>query len=442
MDNIYSLCFLFISFSIFLVFFIISNWTLSQTKNIKLKHLEEGLTNSPIFRFIKYLAQFREQHIYATYFYIILTSFLLGSLLSKIILHFNFQIKYFNEEYILIFIVLSLLFLALLIGVIDFLKGIFSFNAEKTLITLSPLIFLFCKSISFFPKSIIKISNKFLKNLGRGTKRAIGNLFSTKELSDIFEESSKNGLIEDEEKELLKGVIDFSDTRVKEIMTPRHEIVYVQYDENLFDVAETFSKEGFSRLIVCDKELDNVKGIVLAKDALAQIIKCKDIAELKNRKIKDILRQAYFVRENKQVDELLQEFRQQGIHLAIVLDEHGGVEGLITIEDLIEEIVGDIIDEHDLLDKKDCDFIKNSEGIIMVSGLLSIHDFNEDYMSILPEGEYETIAGFMIKKLSKMPKRGDNFDYNGFHFVVESLVENRINKIKILPLKKEEEKEI
>ncbi len=439
MDNIYSLSLFFISFSILLVFFIISNWTLSQTKNIKLKHLEEGLTNSPIFRFIKHLAKSREQHIYATYFYIILISFLLGSCLSKIIIHFDFLTKYFQDESILVFIVISLLYLGLLIFTIDLLKGIFSFNAEKTLVALSPLIYLFCKINSFFPRIIIKINNKILNHLGRGTKRAIGNLFSTKELGEIFEESNKNGLIEDEEKELLKGVINFSDTNVREIMTPRHEIAYVQYDDDIFEVAKIFAKEGFSRLLVCDKELDNVKGIVLAKDVLAYITK-HNTDESKNKNLKDILRHAYLVRENKQVDELLQEFRQKGIHLAVVLDEHGGVEGLVTIEDLIEEIVGDIIDEHDLLDKtKDDELVKKNAETITVSGLLSVHDFNEDYAPpIIPDGEYETIAGFMIKFLSKVPQKGDNFDYDEYHFVIINIVENRIDKISISPVKPKE----
>lgn len=437
MDNIYTLCVFFISFSILLVFFTISNWTLSRTKNIKLKHIEEDSKDSPAFKYIWYLIKNRERSLYTTYTYIIITSFILGVCLYNILKILNqfFINSYFPHGQLYLFPIVSLSFLCLIIFFIDLLKGISSFNAEKTLTVLSPVLYLFCKIIAPLPQCIININNGILKSLGKVTsKRLTGNIFSSKEIEDLLEESSQNGLIEKEEKELLKGVINFSETYVREIMTPRHKIVAVESQVSVLNTSKVFSKEGFSRLVIYEKELDNVKGMVLAKDVLSYITNHNHDTASLNKPINTLMRQVYFVRENKQVDSLLQEFRKKGIHLAVVLDEHGGVEGVITIEDLLEEIVGDIMDEHDVLEQSQIEpqVIKNKEGIIIVSGSLSIHEFNESYKPIIPEGEYETIAGFIIKMLSKMPIQGDHFEFNNYLFVVDKIAEHRIEKIKIL----------
>lgn len=443
MDNIYTLSILFVSFSILLIFFIISNWTLSHTKNIKLKHLQESSKDTPSFKYIWYLVKNRERSIYSSYIFIIIISFGLGVCFFSIINLFNhyFSVTHFRECKLLLFPIISILFLSLIIFFIDFIKGITSFNAEKTLTVLSPVLYYFCKAISPIPQCIININNKILRAFGKVTsKRVTSSALSSKDIEDLVEESSQSGLIEKEEKELLKGVINFSETTVKEIMTPRHKIVAVKESDTIFEVSKVFSKENFSRIVVYEKELDNVKGMVLAKDVLTYITNNNNNLEALNKPINTLMRQVYFVRENKEIDSLLQELRKKGIHLAVVLDEHGGVQGIITIEDLLEEIVGDIMDEHDILEQGAVEpqVIKNNEGVIIVSGLLPIHDFNESYKPEIPEtGEYETIAGFMIKMLSKMPQRGDEFAFNGYLFIVVEAKENRIKKIKIEPYKTE-----
>lgn len=446
MDNLLTLLIFFVSFSILLIFFTISNWTLSKTKNIKLKHLEENSKNSPNFKYIWYLAKNRERSLYTTYIYIIVTSFILGVCLYNILrflinylsnfLSANFSIIFKSQ--IILFPIASLSFLFLTIFFIDLIKGISSFNAEKTLTVLSPVLYYFCKIISFIPQCIINTNNKILKAFGKVTsKRTTSSVLSSKDIEDLVEESSQNGLIEKEEKELLKGVINFSDTCVKEIMTPRHKIVAVETDDTILEVSKIFSNEGFSRLVVYEKDLDNVKGMVLAKDILTYTTNNNHNINALNNPIKTLMRQVYFVREDKEIDSLLQEFRKKGNHLAVVLDEHGGVEGVITIEDLLEEIVGDIMDEHDILEqnqKNETQVTKNKGGAIIIPGFLSIHDYNESYKPIIPEGEYETVAGFMIKMLSKMPQKGDEFVYNDYIFIVNNVVEHRIDKIMITPI--------
>ena len=443
MDNIYTLSILFASFSILLVFFIISNWTLSHTKNIKLKHIEESSKSSPTFKYIWYLAKNRERSVYSSYIFIIIISFILGVCFYNILRIFStyFHLTYFEKSKLLLFPFASILFLSFIIFFIDLIKGITSFNAEKTLTILSPVLYYFCKLISPIPQCIINVNNRILKALGKVTsKRVTSSALSSKDIEDLVEESSQNGLIEKEEKELLKGVINFSETTVREIMTPRHKIIAVEANNTIFEVSKIFAKETFSRLVVYEKELDNVKGMVLAKDVLTYTTDNNHNLEALQKPINTLMRQVYFVRENKEIDSLLQEFRKKGIHLAVVLDEHGGVEGIITIEDLLEEIVGDIMDEHDILEQNQNEpqVTRNKEGAIIISGILSVHDYNEKYKPEIPEGEYETVAGFMIKMLSKMPQKGDEFAFNDYLFIVNSTVENRIDKIKITPIMNQE----
>ncbi|MGI6680461.1 MAG: hemolysin family protein [Bdellovibrionota bacterium] len=446
MDNIYTLSVFFIVFSILLIFFTISNWTLSRTKSTKLKNLEEELKKTSSLKFTKHLIKNRDKNIYSTYIYIIIISFCLGVCLYKIL---NLTSQYFlkdslnplflNFKLALIFPITSIIFLSVMIFIIDLLKGISSFNAEKTLTIISPVLYIFCKLLAPIPVVIININNKILQSLGKATtKRSPTSMLSQKEIEALLEESTQNGLIEDEEKELIKGVINFSDTTVREIMIPRHKIAAVEIDDEILEVSKIFSSEGFSRLVVYAKELDDVKGMVLAKDVLTYTSNENHDIEALKKPIKTLMRQAYFVRENKQIDSLLQEFRKQGIHLAVVLDEHGGVEGIITIEDLLEEIVGDIMDEHDVLEQKQSepDVIESKEGVIIVSGALSIHDFNEHHKPTLPEGEYESIAGFMLKMFSKMPQNGENFEYNNHLFIAAKVDKYKIDKIKIVALPK------
>lgn len=439
--NIYSLSILFCSLSILLVLFVISNWALTQTKKIKLKNLSSYSSTSPIYKYIIYITKYRERNIYGTYIYIITLSFLLGSLLYWIIEYLEHNATFLQpiiQYNFYCFLVVSILFLTIVILLIDFFKGLFEFNAEKSLALLSPFIYYFGKIISFIPVSIIAANNFILRFFGRNEKRQLSTLFSQKEIKDLIEESSDNGLIEDEEKELIKGVLDFSNTLVKDIMTPRHQIAFVDINASINDVVKTFSEEAYSRLVVCDKDLDNVKGIVLVKDVLSFMFK-NSKKECLNEKISTLIREVYFVQETKEVNELLSELRQQGIHLAIVLDEHGGVQGLVTIEDLLEEIVGDIMDEHDMLEKQEEEIIKNNNDEIIVSSLVSVHDFNDENNPKIPEGEYETIGGFVIKSFSRMPKEGEGFDFDGYHFEVQSMLEHRIDKIKISKIVKDNE---
>ena len=245
------------------------------------------------------------------------------------------------------------------------------------------------------------------------------------------EDSINQEILNEEKKDMIQGVEDLSKTAVKEVMIPRIDVDFISSDTPQEELFSKIVASGHSRFPLYTESIDNVIGVLYVKD----IIKC--LAEKKPINLQELARKAYFVPESKRIDSLLREFKRHHLHIAIAIDEYGGMSGIVTMEDIIEEIVGDIMDEHDILEqnqKNETQVTKNKGGAIIIPGFLSIHDYNESYKPIIPEGEYETVAGFMIKMLSKMPQKGDEFVYNDYIFIVNSVVEHRIDKIMITPI--------
>jgi putative hemolysin len=249
---------------------------------------------------------------------------------------------------------------------------------------------------------------------------------SSEEISEIVEESSEAGKIEQNEGEMLKGVIQFSDLVVREVMTPRKDVVSVATTASLADVIEIFTSQGFSRVLVIGSSLDDVKGILMAKDMLAWVGRQPTDFDLQSA-----MREPYSVPNTKRVGELLQEFRRAGIHFAVVQDEHGGVDGVVTIEDLIEEIVGDILDEYDS-PEDELSVRSTHAGDLLVSGSALIDELNESHAFRLPAGDYDTIAGFVINLLGRIPTGGEVVEHNGLKMKIERVSQNRIVRLRVL----------
>ncbi len=248
--------------------------------------------------------------------------------------------------------------------------------------------------------------------------------YSEDEVKFILREGTERGVFEVAEEELIQGVFKFTDTAVREVMVPRTDMVTLEVDTPFREVMELVMREGYSRIPVYREGIDNIIGIVCVKDILRY---WSDPASFHLEKI---LRPSYFVPPSKRISELLDELQRRRTHMAIVIDEYGGVEGLVTLEDLLEEIVGEIQDESDHEPRA---IVPLRKGVFVVAGMTDIGKVNEALERRLPESEFETIGGFVLGLFGRVPKEGEFVDYQGLRFHVLRCEGNRILKLRIQP---------
>ncbi|MEH6680705.1 MAG: gliding motility-associated protein GldE [Sediminicola sp.] len=250
--------------------------------------------------------------------------------------------------------------------------------------------------------------------------------FSVDHLSQALEMTSEGDTTKEEHK-ILRGIVSFGNTDTKQVMLPRIDIFALNVDMKFLEVLEEIKKNGYSRVPVYSENIDKVVGVLYVKDLLPYL----------DRKIfnwSSLLREPYFVPENKKLDDLLLEFQEKKNHLAIVVDEYGGTSGIVTLEDIIEEIVGDIIDE---FDDEDLIFSKLDDYNYVFDGKTALKDFYR--VARIPDeddfeerkGESETIAGFVLEIAGSFPKRGEKIHFKGYTFKVEALDKKRLRQIKI-----------
>lgn len=249
---------------------------------------------------------------------------------------------------------------------------------------------------------------------------------SVDHLSQALELTSEGDTTKDEHK-ILQGIVSFGNTDTKQVMRPRIDIFALSEDMKFVEVLEEIKKNGYSRIPVFSENMDNVLGVLYVKDLLPFI----------DRKIlnwMDLIREPYFVPENKKLDDLLLEFQEKKNHLAIVVDEYGGTSGIVTLEDIIEEIVGDISDE---FDDEDLIFSKLDDFNFVFEGKTTLKDFyrvvkiKDETEFEQQKGESETIAGFVLEIAGSFPKKGEKIAFNDYRFVVESLDKKRLKQIKV-----------
>jgi putative hemolysin len=243
----------------------------------------------------------------------------------------------------------------------------------------------------------------------------------------LAELGHERGTLEENEQEIISSFVEFKSVLVAEVMIPRVDIVAVPFDVEYDEIFETINSSGFSRLPIYDGNLDKILGILHVKDLLRYL---GEKSFIKEQTIKNITRQVMFVPATKKISDMLREFQQTKLHLAIVVDEFGGTAGLITLEDIIEEIIGEIWDEHDPQENP----IKIlSEDKFSVLGKVSISSFNEIVgAEAIPEDEdYDTIAGLIISKAGEIPKEGYTLKINEFNLTVKEVLKKRIKRIEI-----------
>lgn len=247
------------------------------------------------------------------------------------------------------------------------------------------------------------------------------------EISELADFGAEKGTFEEGESEIIQSIVDFKNVTAREVMTPRVDIVAVAIDTDFDELMKVITESGHSRIPLYENNLDNIIGIIYAKDLLPYLRN----AELrKTLSLKKIARDAMFVPETKMINDLLHEFQDKKMHLGIVVDEYGGTAGLISLEDIIEEIVGDIRDEFDREEKQ---INKLSENSFMVLGKVSIDELNElleqDFSS--ENDDYDTVGGFIFNQAGIIPPQGFHFTYNNYKFTVKEVVNKRINKVHI-----------
>ena len=238
-----------------------------------------------------------------------------------------------------------------------------------------------------------------------------------------MKEGRQQGVLDQTEMEIIHSVFEFTDTPVRKVMVPRPKIFALDADTPPGEVGTLIVESGFSRIPVYEGSVDNVVGVVYVKDALRLFEKRQPVV------IRKVLHPAHLVPETKKVGELLKELQKRRSHMAIVVDEHGSVSGLVTLEDLIEEIVGEIQDEYDWEERP---VERLRDGSLVVEGTVSAADLRERYEIPLPESsEFETVAGFMLEQLGSVPKGGEVVSLESWRLTVVDVERNRISKVKI-----------
>jgi len=246
---------------------------------------------------------------------------------------------------------------------------------------------------------------------------------SEEEIETFIDEATEEGIIEEDEGVLLRSVVEFGDTLVREIMTPRIEMVCIRKDAKFGALRDLILKEKYSRLPVYKDRIDNIEGMVIAKDLLQY-----SDDRYRDMPIEPIIRPAYFIPESMKVAELLREFQKRKLKMAVVVDEHGGVSGLVTMEDLMEEIVGEIQDEYDT--DKEAEITPSGPGEFIVRGDVEVKSVEDLFDLDLAEDDYITVSGLISHDLGRLPKRGETFETKGLRFEIIDVDQKRIKKIK------------
>src|SRR4051812_13722426 len=285
--------------------------------------------------------------------------------------------------------------------------------------------------IRFFPLRLISRGLIGLANViipGKGLKE--GPFVSEEELLAMADVASEEGEIEREERALIHSIIEFGDTVVREVMVPRPDMVTVAGSTPVRDVREIAMSAGYSRIPTHEQNTDDIIGIVYVKD----LFRAGD--EAGDRVVREFVRPAHFVPETKRVSELMREMQKDKFHMAIVVDEYGGTAGLVTLEDLIEELVGEIVDEFDV---EEPNIEPLPGGDVRVNGRMPIDEVNELTHADFPEGDWDTVAGLFFNLLGHVPTEGETVDFNGHRLRAEKVQGRRIGRVRISRLASHEQ---
>ncbi|HET9441834.1 MAG TPA: hemolysin family protein [Acidimicrobiales bacterium] len=295
-------------------------------------------------------------------------------------------------------------------------------HTERAALATAPLVraLLAFPPLSLLTRLFIKLSN--ILTPGKGIPQ--GPFVSEEELLATVDVATDDQVIEREERALIRSIIEFGDTVVREVMVPRPDMVAVEGRDTVGDVLEVAISAGYSRIPVYDQGIDDITGIVYTKDLMRAVQDKKA-----DKPVRELVRSAHFVPETKRVAELMRHMQKDKFHIAIVVDEYGGTAGLATLEDLIEELVGEIVDEFDV-EEPAIEALPG--GAVRVNARMPVDEVNELLDADFPEGDWDTIGGFVFNLLGHVPTEGEAVDHDGHRLVAEKVQGRRIGRVRIL----------
>ena len=253
----------------------------------------------------------------------------------------------------------------------------------------------------FYPiVKILEFLNKIISKRNIKDETKFSEEITSDDIQDFINSQSSNHSLKENEKKMIDGIFKFSSTKVKEIMVPRVDMVSINYDESRENVIQKIITSGHSRIPVYKENIDNIVGFIYAKDL---------ILNHENKNFSNLIRKPFFVPENMNIQTMLNMFKAKKVHIAVVVDEYGGTSGLVSLEDILEEVVGEIIDESDIEDEQ---IIKLSENEYRLSGMISIDDLNSEFNLNIDEEEYDNLAEFLYDQFNKIPDQNEKLRYN------------------------------
>lgn len=329
--------------------------------------------------------------------------------------------------------------MAIITGIMTFILLIFGEITPKTIAIKHPAqyalkitpaihvvlwIFLpFIKLFSFF---------SFIISKGLGINSEVSKIITAEEVKAIINLGEEEGILDPEEKHMIEGVFKVSEKVIREVMTPRTDAICIESATGINEAILIIQENGHSRIPVYEDKIDNIQGILYAKDLL-------NVDKNNNQTIKSFIRKAVFVPETKNIEALLQEMKNEKFHMAIVVDEHGGMSGIVTMEDIIEEIVGEIIDEHDI---EESEIKPLTDNAYEVDASINIDDLSKYLNFPFPEeDDYDTLGGFILSLVGEFPKKGSLVEYKNITFEILEIKKRRIKSIKCTIHDLEEEPE-
>ena len=269
---------------------------------------------------------------------------------------------------------------------------------------------------------ILTIVTNFISKIF-GISESEEEIVTEEEIKMMIDEGEEKGTIEEDEKEMIHNIFEFNDITVSEVMTHRIDVYAVDINSNIEDILKELGEYKYSRIPVYEEEIDDIKGILFIKDLIKYVNSKKSI------KIKNIMREAYFVSENKPINELFKDLQKNKKQMAIVIDEYGGTAGVVTMEDLLEEIVGNIFDEYDEIKKE---YEKIDDNTFLLSGSISINELKKILKIEIPEGDYDTLSGYLLEKLGRVPEDNEKptIETKQVVYKIEEYEEKRILWVK------------
>ena len=292
-------------------------------------------------------------------------------------------------------------------------------QTDRVALVLAPLLAGIGRLVGPVATSLVRVANAIMP--GKGLPQ--GPFITEHEIRALAEVASDESEIEEGEKELIHSIFEFGDTIVREVMVPRPDIVAIESDESLRDLQALVLQHGYSRIPVYREDLDDVVGLIYAKDVLKALHQGKG-----DMPLAEIVRPAHFVPEQKKIADMLREMQGQKFHIAMVTDEYGSVSGLVTLEDLLEELVGEITDEYD---REEPEMVQVGDGVYRVDGKVGIDEVNELFDVELPDEELDTVGGLMLGLLGSIPAQGEEVVFQRLTFKAEKVQGRRIAKVLI-----------